>query len=278
MPAGELLRSMGAGVVRFDHLDRADVARLGGRPRAVRPSWLIEVPHGFDTYAAVQCSAHKRFASQLRKHRKLHREHEVVVVTDDRDPRSVELLRRWKSAQYRRTSRRDRFAVPWIDRLVRDLLVRHDGHVRAELASLRVDGQVVAVHLGLRRGGRLVSWFPAYDPAAAALSPGSALFFSLAATHGNRIIDLGKGDEAFKQAMANATETVAEVDLWRPSPAALGHAAVRLPPSLAERAVLSSPPARRAARSALLAVGRLRSARGDGRPYDQGQPPSPTGL
>jgi CelD/BcsL family acetyltransferase involved in cellulose biosynthesis len=49
-------------------------------------------------------------------------------------------------------------------------------------------------------------WFPAYDPDLGQYSPGTQLFLFMAegaASQGVRLLDLGVGDETFKQSLAS---------------------------------------------------------------------------
>jgi CelD/BcsL family acetyltransferase involved in cellulose biosynthesis len=198
----------------------------------------------------------------LRKARKLERELGALRFEfDARDPAALDLVLRWKSAQYRRTGRWDRFARPWIRRLVADLFdQRVDGTV-GTLSLLWAGDRLIAGHFGLRSQRVLASWFPAYDVAAARYSPGWLLFLRMAEAAAERDlehIDLGKGDEDYKQSLKTADLAVAEGWVQRRSTQALLRAAVREPPRRAKRFVLDRPAPRRSGRRLLHAVGRIR--------------------
>ena len=56
----------------------------------------------------------------------------------------------------------------------------------ADVAALRTGGQVVAVHVGLRHGGRFSSWIPAFDADFRAYAPGRLLLEHLMAAGHSR--------------------------------------------------------------------------------------------
>jgi CelD/BcsL family acetyltransferase involved in cellulose biosynthesis len=171
----------------------------------------------------------------------------------------------WKSAQYRRTGRRDRFAVGWIRQLVFDLFETSSEGCSGVLSVLYARGEVVAAHFGLRSDSRLSCWFPAYDVRLARYSPGLSLHLKMAeegAATGIRHLELGKGDEEYKLSLKSGDLIVGEG--WADRPSAV--AALRRARATARRHtlefVLSRPALRQAARRTLARVGSLRSLRG----------------
>jgi CelD/BcsL family acetyltransferase involved in cellulose biosynthesis len=74
------------------------------------------------------------------------------------------------------------------------------------LSTLRIGDQLVAAHMGMRSHNVLHWWFPAYDKQFAKVSPGLILLLELtrtAAAMGIREIELGPGDEPYKELVAN---------------------------------------------------------------------------
>ena len=178
------------------------------------------------------------------------------------DPAAWDAMLEWKSAQYGATGFTDVLAVPW----VRDLLARcrdardpadaDGGAFGGVFGTLRAGGRLVAVHFGLRSGGRLHSWFPAYDHAVRALSPGNVLMIELmraAADRGVDAIDLGAGDEGYKYSYG--TETF-PLRAGAAEPPGLRRAAARA--ARAGRDLLKTHPAGAPARAAARAVRPLR--------------------
>src|SRR5690606_23496280 len=78
--------------------------------------------------------------------------------------------------------------------------------------TLRVDGRLAAVHLGLRTERTLHWWIPAYNPDFAQYSAGAILLRRLAeesARRGILRLDLGKGRERYKSSFASGSVPVA---------------------------------------------------------------------
>jgi Acetyltransferase (GNAT) domain/DegT/DnrJ/EryC1/StrS aminotransferase family len=108
-----------------------------------------------------------------RKQGKLEREQGPLrFLFDTSDGDLLDILMRWKSAQYRRTGRLDRFARPATVRLVRDLLQTRAPVCSGTLSVLYAGRRPVAIHLGLRSASTLACWFPTYDVTLARYSPG----------------------------------------------------------------------------------------------------------
>jgi CelD/BcsL family acetyltransferase involved in cellulose biosynthesis len=256
--AKDLLKGCQLDVWEFDHLV-ADQIATAGKHASPRTSPIIEMPQGYEAYLAErQRTSKKIFRSTFSKLRKLEREvGETHFEFDDQDRQALDLLMRWKSAQYRRTGLWDRFAVRWIVALVRDLFESRSEGCLGTLSTLRCDGRVVALHLGLRSESSLSCWFPAYDVGLAKYSPGLGLHLKMAeaaAAAGIQYLDLGKGDEDYKQSLKTGDVIVAEGWIDRPTAPALARRFGQAP----RRFVLSHPPLRRAMRSALKQLAAVR--------------------
>ena len=81
---------------------------------------------------------------------------------------------------------------------------------------LRAEQRVVAVPFGLRSESSLSCWFPAYDIELARYSPGLGLHLKMAegaAATDIRCLDLGKGDEDYKQSLKNGDLMSQDEDL-----------------------------------------------------------------
>jgi CelD/BcsL family acetyltransferase involved in cellulose biosynthesis len=260
----ELLEGCNLDVWEFDHLiarqARSTVANV-----AVRPSPVIDVAGGYEAYLEERLTVSKKiFKSTLSKSRKLERE--VGAARFEFDSQEADVLGtliRWKSQQYRRTGHRDRFAVEWVRRLVWGLFETRTDDCAATLSVLYAADRVIAVHLGLRCDYALSCWFPAYDVGVARYSPGLWLHLKMAeaAAHaGVRHLDLGKGDEEYKQSLKTGDLLVGEGWIDRPSLVARIRRAQRAPGRFAVGFVLRRPRLRRAARRTLRTIGDLRSS------------------
>jgi CelD/BcsL family acetyltransferase involved in cellulose biosynthesis len=259
---GALLAASGISVWEFDHLVGSQLGRVGGDVRAV-PSPVIDVSNGYGPYLAErQCVSKKIIKSTLAKHRRLEREvGPIRFEFDAHDRATLELLMRWKSAQYRRTGRRDRFAIDWIERLVRDLFETRSPGCVGTLSVMYAAERVVVAHFGLRSDSALSCWFPAYDVGLARYSPGLSLHLKMAeaaATAGFRYLDLGKGDEAYKESLKTGDVPIGEGWIDRPSAVALARRVQRTPRRAAFKLISSHPALRHAARKVLRQAGSLR--------------------
>jgi CelD/BcsL family acetyltransferase involved in cellulose biosynthesis len=260
----QLLKACQLDVWEFDHLIASQIVSVGDHV-ARRSSPIIDVSYGYGAYVAeLQRSSTKTFKSTLYKQRKLERDlGESRFEFDIHDPHALGVLLQWKSAQYRRTGHRDRFAIDWVKRLVWDLFETVSEGCTGTLSVIYVAERIVAAHFGLRSDSSLSCWFPAYDPSLARYSPGLSLHLRMAdaaANAGLRCLDLGKGDEVYKQSLKNGDLTVGEGWVQRPSAAACVQTVRRTPARFASNLILSHPRLRHAVRRALKGLGNLRSS------------------
>ena len=153
--------------------------------------------------------------------------------------------------------------MEWVVHLVRDLFeTRSDGGA-GTLSVLRSDEGIVAAHFGLRSQSSLSCWFPVYDIRLAKYSPGLSLHLKMAeqaAAAGIRYMDLGKGDEDYKQSLKNRESTVAEGWIERPSALAAARRIQRAPGRMVVSFIIRHPPLRRATRRVLRQLGSMRSS------------------
>ncbi|MGW2409537.1 GNAT family N-acetyltransferase [Streptomyces sp. NPDC001739] len=261
----ELLRACGLSVLEFDHLvagqDAFETRSFG---RFASP--VIDVDQGFETYLAGLRARSPKFArTTLAKERRLGRDvGPLRHVHDERDPAALRTLLRWKSAQYRRTGRGDRFAHPWIVRLVQQLFHTRTESCAGLLSVLYAGERPVAAHFGLRSDSVLACWFPAYDPHFAKYSPGLVLHLGMAraaAAESLGYLDLGRGAKDYKDSFKTRELTVSEGWVMRRHPAAPVHWARRAPVRALRNAVLARPEWFEPADRLLKRVGRLRTGR-----------------
>jgi CelD/BcsL family acetyltransferase involved in cellulose biosynthesis len=129
------------------------------------------------------------------------------------DPSAIEALFSWKSSQYQRTGTFDFFSLPWVRRLLQELNTQDSTEFGAIVSALYFGEQVIAVHFGMRYRNVLASWFPAYDPAYLRFSPGLILLTRLLEAlpeEGISRVDLGRGDERYKQSFLTERFDVVE--------------------------------------------------------------------
>ncbi|MFE3830068.1 GNAT family N-acetyltransferase [Streptomyces sp. NPDC059092] len=265
LTARELLRGCSLAAWEFDSLEAGQLLFVpadAAEPAAFE-SPVIEVGEGYEAYeSALRARSPKFFRTTAAKERRLGRqEGEVRFVFDERDPAALRTLMEWKSAQYRRTGRRDRFAKEWISALVRQLATTRTPGCSGVLSVLYVADRPVAAHFGLRSRTVLSCWFPAYDPEFARFSPGLILHLRMAraaAAAGIGVLDLGRGPAEYKDALKTGGPQVYEGAVTRPGVRAALHHLGREPARRAHGFVRERPRLAAYAKTALNRVGRLR--------------------
>ncbi|MFD6416445.1 GNAT family N-acetyltransferase [Streptomyces sp. NPDC060194] len=265
LSADEVLRALGVSVWEFDNLEDGQDLFVPYAAERV-PSPVIDVSDGYAAYeAGLRERSPKYLRTTLAKERRLGRAHgEVRFVFDERDPAALRTLMDWKSAQYRRTGRRDRFAQPWIAELVRRLHGADGEGCTGVLSVLSAGGRPVAAHFGLRSHSVLSCWFPAYDPEFARFSPGMILHLRMAegaAAAGLGLLDLGRGAAEYKDALKTGELSVYEGAAVRAGAGAVVHWLSREPARRAHRFVRDRPLLAALAQDTLKRAARLRRAR-----------------
>jgi len=176
---------------------------------------VISLPDGFTAYCdQLKAGKSRQIEQNARKSRRLERDHGPCRwVWQDRDPLALEQLFRWKRDQYQRTNARDVLGIRWVRALVQSIHEYQSSNFGGVLSTLYLGDRLIAAHFGMLDRSVLSSWFPAYDPAFSAYSPGIILFLKViqeAASRGITCIELGQGDERYKSSFANESFTVAE--------------------------------------------------------------------
>ncbi|MET7604535.1 GNAT family N-acetyltransferase [Streptomyces avermitilis] len=263
--AHELLQACGLALWEFDHLV-AGQAPFAAGAAGTFPSPVMDVDQGYEAYLrGLRARSPKFTRTTLAKERRLGRDAGGVrYVHDERDPAALRTLMAWKSAQYRRTGRSDRFAHAWITHLVQQLFHSRSEPFAGILSVLYADDRPVAAHFGLRSERVLACWFPAYDPAYAKYSPGLILHLRMAeaaAADGIAYLDLGRGQKDYKDSLKTREIAVSEGWVTRRHPIAFGHRAHRAPVRALRNAVLSRPELFEPADRILKRMGKIRSSR-----------------
>jgi CelD/BcsL family acetyltransferase involved in cellulose biosynthesis len=197
-----LLRACGLSAWQFDHLV-AGQGPFEPYRTELRPSPFIDLSEGFAVYRDKLSARSPKFCGNLeRKERKLAREvGDLRFVADSRDESAFRALLAWKSMQYSRTGQVDIFARPWTAELMAALFTHRSGSFCGLFSVLYAGDRPVAAHFGLRGGGTLAHWFPAYDVAFGKYSAGLIMHMRMTEFTpgaGVRIIDLGTGEQRYK--------------------------------------------------------------------------------
>ncbi|MFC8568788.1 GNAT family N-acetyltransferase [Streptomyces sp. NPDC057245] len=254
----ELLRACSLSSLAFDNLE-AGQELLVPYAAEEHTTYVIDVGQGYEAYEeALRERSPKFLKTTLAKERRLGRQvGDVRFVFDERDPAALRTLMEWKSAQYRRTGRRDRFAQEWISRLVARLAETRAPECTGTLSVLYAGGRPVAAHFGLRSATVLACWFPAYDPEFGKYSPGLVLHLRMAraaAAEGIGLLDMGRGPAEYKDSLKTGELPVYEGAATRPGVGAALHRLGREPARRAHGFVRERP------RLASLAARTLRGA------------------
>ncbi|WP_244204400.1 GNAT family N-acetyltransferase [Streptomyces africanus] len=262
LDTGELLRGCALSSFAFDNLEAEQ--RLFVRYAAEEhATYVIDVEKGYETYESVlRAQSPKFLKTTLAKERRLGRQvGELRFVFDEREPAALRTLMEWKSAQYRRTGRRDRFAQEWITRLVGRLAETRAPECTGTLSVLYAGRRPLAAHFGLRSASVLACWFPAYDPEFAKYSPGLVLHLRMAeaaAAEGIGMLDLGRGAAEYKDALKTGELPVYEGAVTRPGAGAALHWLSREPARRAHSFVRGRPRLAALAARTLKGAARLR--------------------
>jgi CelD/BcsL family acetyltransferase involved in cellulose biosynthesis len=205
--AVDLVRRSGLVSFAFEHVPAAR-AEFTQHAKLTRPSHSLDIAQGFDAYRKERRAAKSDAADDLRGAVK-------KVTSRVGEPRfewhtdseaAFDQLVDWKRRQYAATGHTDSLASAWIRTALRRIAWMNTPAFSGVLSTLWVGERLVAVHLGIWSGAVLHSWFPAYDDELSRVSPGFALIRLLIdAAHERGIarIELGTGDEEYKQRLSN---------------------------------------------------------------------------
>lgn len=209
LPVGELLKAMGVAYMGFNHMpqERSDFSAYAWSHSR---SLTLNLEGGFAAYA--QRLNDKRDASLFKKietnERKLEKKCGALSFTmNSASKAEFEALLSGKSAQFIRTlgAGHDIFATTWIREVVHHIFSHNGPDFGGILSSLYAGDKMVAAHFGMRCGKVMHYWFPWYDTDYAEFSPGLILLAFCAReaqAHQIELIDLGRGEQAYKQRFA----------------------------------------------------------------------------
>jgi CelD/BcsL family acetyltransferase involved in cellulose biosynthesis len=258
----QLLEACGLAVWEFDHLMTCQVPF---RPYHIvnDRSPIMELTDGYEAYIRDRRRSSRTVKDMSKKRERAQRDRgDLRFIFDLPDRGALETLMRWKSAQYRRTGRSDRFAKRWIVQLVDDLLQTRAPQCTGTLSMLLMGNIAVAGHFGLRSESVLACWFPAYDVSHNKHSPGLLLHLEMAqaaAELGIHHLDLGRGEKEYKEVLKTRDILVAEGWIESRTAMAAIRRLERAPGFYLRRLVLTRPRLRSTADRTLRLWGGLRS-------------------
>lgn len=211
LPYLEIYRLLGIKEYRFDHL----LAHPQIEGVTWQPSHLINLANGEVGYHRVLRNRGSRLWRQMQYQlRKLGREvGAVTFVPQFQSHELLDILISWKSRQFCRTQVSDDFDLPWNRPFLHELLRTQERSCTGLLSGIFAGGKPLALHMGTCSPQVLQTCYTAYDPEYATYSPGALLSFfkvGYCLEEGIPLVDLGKGNEAYKQRWANDHLWVAE--------------------------------------------------------------------
>ena len=208
-----LLRASRLASWRFDHLPSEQAPQDGVCIAADSPA--LDLSRGMAAYLDARRASGVRSLGEFeRKARKLAREvGPLRFEAHTQDAQVLATVLHLKSQQCRRTGVQDFFARPWTRALVEHIGTLQHPNFAGRLSALYAGDQLVGAHLGMRSATVWHWWFPVYSHAMAPYSPGAQLLLHVAqaaADAGCGLLDLGKGDDAYKRTFADCSLPLAE--------------------------------------------------------------------
>ncbi len=219
-----LVAALGVGRFDFSHMLQSDDA-FAPYAQGRETSWIVDVPAGYESYAAQRRAAGVTALKDLdKKRRKAEREAGPVQFAHSKAGPDLGQLLAWKRERYRATGQIDIFASAWPRRLIDHLFAAQDGSLAAGLFTLHLGGELAAAHFHLLGASTIHAWIIGHDPRFERYSPGLLLFQDIlrwmGATPFSRL-DLGYGDYRFKRELANTEQAVTHGFVGVASPASL---------------------------------------------------------
>lgn len=201
-----------------------------GEAGAAREMMMSALPaEGFEAwYAERRRDFGKYFKDKERARRSMEAElGPIRVETGLRDPALLDYLIDLKREQYQRSRMHDIFACGWTRDLLMQLMLKPRDGLGASIAALWAGDKLCALEYSMHAGQHYHFWFPAYEPSLARCSPGILLTLETmkqASDKGYRVFDFGFGGETYKKYFCNASMSVREATVRKPS---LNNAAVQ---------------------------------------------------
>ncbi len=208
-----ILRRCGLRGYEFDHLLGAQkcFAPFHG---CMFQSPYLDVGGGVEGYLARRGARSEDFRKAVQKARKARLEcNSLALHYNDPSPESFRQIVRWKSEQFEQTGATNVFAKPHTIDLMQAMARETRPEFSGLVCALRIDGELAAAHMCLRSGPVLHVWVSSYNREFARRSPGILLLLELiesADTFGINLIDLGKGDEVYKNHFMTGAWQIAE--------------------------------------------------------------------
>ncbi|MDP3661137.1 GNAT family N-acetyltransferase [Phenylobacterium sp.] len=215
------------GVHRFDFSAMLESqAAFAPYARGRTVSRVVDMAGGWGAYEAERRAAGVGLIKDIeKKRRKVTKDLATPVFNAfSRSSGDFERMIGWKRDQLRATHQTDIFETPWTQRLLRELFDSRDPEFGGALFTLHIGDKLAAAHFHVHGRRTVHAWIIAHDPAFERYSPGMMLFLDVLrwmdGTPYSRL-DLGCGDQRFKQELSNAVQGVTQGFVGVPSAADL---------------------------------------------------------
>jgi CelD/BcsL family acetyltransferase involved in cellulose biosynthesis len=220
-----VVRALGVSRYDFSHVLKSEAA-FTPYARGESFSWLVDLPDGYEAYAAQRRAEGVSALKELdRKRRKAEREVAEPVFTAWSASRAdFDRLIELKREQYRTTGQTDVFDAGWTLRLVEDLFALKVPGFGGALFTLHFGDQLAAAQFHLMGEAVIHAWMIAHEPAFERYSPGLLLFQDILRWMDGQPatrLDLGYGDYRFKRELSNAQLKLVHGFVGLPSAASL---------------------------------------------------------
>jgi CelD/BcsL family acetyltransferase involved in cellulose biosynthesis len=220
-----VVRALGVSRYDFSHVLKSDAA-FAPYARGECFSWLVDVPDGYEAYAAQRRAAGVSALKEVdRKRRKVEREvAEPVFTAWSASQADFDRLFELKREQYRLTGQTDIFAADWTRRLVADLFALNVPGYGGALFTLHFGDRLAAAQFHLMGERVIHAWMIAHEPEFERYSPGLLLFQDILRWMDDKPftrLDLGYGDYRFKRELSNAQAQLMHGFVGLPSAASL---------------------------------------------------------
>ncbi len=210
----DVVRAAGLRRLTFDHLAAAQPA-FSQYQYVQTPSHYLDLAQGFDHYKSSRGKSAKTFVSHVQqKDRKASRDvGEVRVESNTLDRAAFTKLLEWKIDQSKKTHIPCVYDLDWVMRLHERLLDANSEHFSGMLFSLYMGDRHAGGFFCLRSGGVLQGSILGYDRELSPYAPGLVLLMRVAQMCpelGITRIDMGAGDEFYKEKISSGFENVSE--------------------------------------------------------------------
>lgn len=206
----EIIKAVGLSLWEFDHFLASQYHPYSKEKNKINHtrSIAINLSKGISHYQKELKERGSNLIEEIsRKRRKIEKEiGALTFLFQDTHKIILENIFDWKSAQCQRTGSFDFFQLNWTKELIKILFAKSSPTLKGVLSTLFSDDKLIAAHFGMQSGNVLHWWFPVYHLEYKQYSPGTSLLFSVcehAEAYGITFIDLGKGEQLYKDRFTN---------------------------------------------------------------------------